>query len=55
MADTLTSGTEIRFYGTGKLARRTSPATVEAVDKRAVTVRTPSGNVFTIDIARVKR
>lgn len=53
--DTLTAGTEVRYYGTGKLARRTSKATVDAVDGRNVTVRTESGNVFTIDIARIKR
>lgn len=52
--NTLTAGTAIRYYGTGKLAKRTSKATVVAVEGRNVTVRTEAGNVFTIDITRVK-
>jgi len=53
--DTLTAGAEIRYYGTGKLARRTSKATVVSVEGRTVTLRTAAGNVFALDIARIAR
>lgn len=53
--NTLTAGTEVRYYGTGKLAKRTAKATVEAVDGRNVTLRAASGNMFTLDISRIKR
>lgn len=52
---TIAAGTEIRYYGTGKLARRTAKATVVAVEGRTVTLRTAAGNVFALDIARIAR
>lgn len=50
----LTPGQDIRYYGTGKLAKRTAPATVVSVDGRMVTLKT-TVNTFTVDIARIKR
>lgn len=51
---TLTAGTEVRYYGTGRLANRTAKAVVREVEGHKVTLEAASGNVFTIDITRIK-
>lgn len=47
-------GKAARLYGTGRLAKRSTAVTIEAVDGHMITVRAPSGNAFTVTLSRLK-
>ena len=52
-------GATVRYYGTGHLARRTSPAVVVSINKDVrpvptVTLRTEHGNQFDLPVQRLQ-
>lgn len=50
----MNAGTQIRVYGTGRLAKRTTAAVILERDGRNVKIQFPSGNITTVDVSRIK-